>query len=165
MPRKRVEVRDAYYWALVKSNMSILPSGCTILFLLVYRDPDGIKIDSVGTNRRKWREMVGNVDVVFITWFHGNYEIALLYVYPIEWNMYFFARTHTNTWSAGSIMIFFWRAQDLERMTWDQNRLGFRTIMQLVGTFQHLPVYLILKFVNVRTNYFDRLIANQKLAL
>ena len=33
--------------------MCMLASGDTILPLLVYRDPDGIKIDSTGTNRQK----------------------------------------------------------------------------------------------------------------
>ena len=80
--------------------------------------------------------------------------------------MHVFLRKYTHKYMERRVDYdLFWRAQNLERMKWDQNRLDFRTIMQLAGTFQHLPVSPILKFVNVRTNYFDRLIANQKLAL
>ena len=49
--------------------------GGTILLLLVYKDPDGIKIDSVGTNSRKWRAVSSNV--VFLTWFRENNEMTL----------------------------------------------------------------------------------------
>ena len=45
----------------VSRCVCILASGGTILLLSVYRDPDGIKIDSVGTNRRKWRAVSSNV--------------------------------------------------------------------------------------------------------
>ena len=38
-----------------------LASGGTIWVMLVYKDPDGIKIDSVGTNRRKCRAVGRNV--------------------------------------------------------------------------------------------------------
>ena len=50
----------------------ILPFGGTILLMLLYRVPDGIKIDSAGTNRRKWRVVSSNV--VFLTWFHEKKE-------------------------------------------------------------------------------------------
>ena len=58
----------------------------------------------------------------------------------------------------------FGRAQDLKRMTRDQNNIDFLTIMQLAVTFQHLALFSTLEFVNAHTIYFDRLIATQKLA-
>ena len=39
----------------------LLDSGGTIWLLWVYRDPVGIKIDSVGTSRRKWPAVINNV--------------------------------------------------------------------------------------------------------
>ena len=39
----------------------LLDSGGTIWLLWVYRDPVGIKIDSVGTSRRKWPALSNNV--------------------------------------------------------------------------------------------------------
>ena len=56
----------------------------------------------------------------------------------------------------------FGRAQDLKRMTRDQNSIDFLTIMQIAATFQHLALFSILEFDNVHTIYFDRLIATQK---
>ena len=52
----------------------ILASGGTILLLSAYWDPDGIKIDSVGTNRRKWRAVSNNVGFFFnfISWKQRN---------------------------------------------------------------------------------------------
>ena len=73
----------------------LLDSGGTIWLLWVSGDPVGIKIDSVGTSRRKWPAVINNV--VFLAWFHENNEMAFPNLYPIEWCMYHFASTHTNT--------------------------------------------------------------------
>ena len=82
----------------------LLDSGGTIWLLWVYRDPVGIKIDSVGTSRRKWPAVSNNV--VFLAWFHENDEMAFPNLYPIEWCMYHFASTHTNTWNTVSVLMF-----------------------------------------------------------
>ena len=58
----------------------------------------------------------------------------------------------------------FGRAQDLKRMTRDQNSIDFLTSMQLAATFEHLALFSTREFVNAHTIYFDRLIATQKLA-
>ena len=82
----------------------LLDSGGTILLLWVYRDLVGIKLDSVGTSRQKWPAVSSNV--VFLAWFHENNEMAFPKLYPIEWCMYHFASTHTNTWNTVSILMF-----------------------------------------------------------
>ena len=127
----------------------LLASGGTIWLLLVYKDPDGIKIDSVGTNRRKCRA-VGS-DVVFLTRFIENNVMALLDVYPIEWCIFFRKYTHKYM-EHGVNFDVFERAQNLKRMTRDQNRVDFLTNMQLAATFQHMALFSILKFVNVHKN-------------
>ena len=58
----------------------------------------------------------------------------------------------------------FGRAQDLKRMTRGINRTDFLTIMQLRAIFQRLILFSMLEFVNEHKNYFDWLMANQKLA-
>ena len=82
----------------------LLDSGGTIWLLWVYGDPVGIKIDSVGTSRRKWPAVSNNV--VFLAWFHENNVMAFPKLYPIEWCMYHFTSTHTNTWNTVSIVMF-----------------------------------------------------------
>ena len=74
----------------------LLASGGTILLLLVYRDLGGIKIDSVGTSRRKWPAVSSSV--MFLTWFNENNEMTFPNLHPIEWYMYYFTSRHTNTW-------------------------------------------------------------------
>ena len=54
----------------------------------------------------------------------------------------------------------FVRAQDLKRMTRDQNRTEFLTIMHLPAIFQRLTLFPIVEFVNEHKNYFDRLMVN-----
>ena len=74
--------------------MCILASGVTILLLLSYRDPDGIRIDSVGTNKQKWLTVSNNV--MCLTWFLENKAMALPDVFPVEWCMYVSSSTHTQ---------------------------------------------------------------------
>ena len=77
--------------------------------------------------------------------------------------MYFSASTHTHKYMEYRVdSDVFRRAQDLKRITRDQNKVGFLTIMQLAITFLHLVLFSILEFVNVHRNYFDRMMANQK---
>ena len=56
----------------------------------------------------------------------------------------------------------FWgvpRAQDLKRVTRDQNSIDILTIMQIAATCQHLALFSTLEFVNAHTViYFDSLI-------
>ena len=113
----------------IAHGVCILASGGTIWLLMVYRYPDGIKIDYVGTNRRQWRA-VGS-DVVFSTWFLGNNEIALLDVYPIKWCIYY-PHVHTNTWNMESIVMFL----SVHKIRGIKT-VHFLTIMQLAATFQH----------------------------
>ena len=82
----------------------LLDSGGTIWLLWVYWDPVGIKIDSVGTSRRKWPALSNNV--VFLAWFHENNVMAFPKLYPIEWCMHHFTSRHTNTWNTVSILMF-----------------------------------------------------------
>ena len=98
--------------------------------------------------------------VMFLTWFHENNEMAFPNLHPIEWCMYYFTSTHTNTpdcrfWCFG-------RAQDLKRVTRNQNRTEFLSIVQLPAIFQRLTLLSMLEFVNEHKNYFDRLTANHK---
>ena len=67
--------------------------------------------------------------------------------------MHIFFRKYTHKYMEHGVNFdVFERAQDLEPMTRDQNRVDFLTIMQLAATFQHLALFSILKFVNVHTN-------------
>ena len=54
----------------------------------------------------------------------------------------------------------FLRARDLKRMTRDQNRTDFLTIMHLPAIFQRVTLFPILEFVNEHKSYFDRLMVN-----
>ena len=54
----------------------------------------------------------------------------------------------------------FLRAQDLKRMTRDQNRTDFLTIMHLPAIFQRVTLFPILEFVNEHKSYFDWLMVN-----
>ena len=90
--------------------------------------------------------------------------MALPDVYPIEWCMYFFSQVHTQIHGKHSRFWCFGRALDLKRTARDQNRIDLLTIIQLAATFQYLALFSIAEFVNVRTNYFGRLMANQKWA-
>ena len=132
-----------------------LASGGIILLLFVYKDPDGIKIDSVGTKTRKWR--AGSSELAFSTWFYKNNKRPLLHIYPIGWCMYF-PQVHTQIYGTQSRLWCFGHAQDLKRKTRDQNRIDFLMVMQLAATFQHLALFSILKFVNAHINYLDRLV-------
>ena len=90
--------------------------------------------------------------------------MALPDVYPIEWYMCFFSQVHTQIHGKHSRFWCFGRAQDLKRTARDQNRIDLLTIIQLAATFQHLALFSIAEFVSVHTNYFDRVMANQKWA-
>ena len=138
-----------------------LASGGTFLLLLVYGDPDGIKIDSVGTKDRngqsKQRHRVFNL----ISCKQRNGFTSRIFYRVMH--VFFFKYTHTYMEHRVYFDVFR-RAWDLNRMARDQNRADFLTIMQLAVIFQHLALFSILVLVNAHTNYFDRLMANQKWA-
>ena len=81
-------IRDA-----IEQLKPIPVTGGTILILLVYRDPDGIKTYSVGTNRRKWQAVSTNVVLYLISWKQRN-GIARHIWYRMMQD--FFPSTHTH---------------------------------------------------------------------
>ena len=79
--------------------------------------------------------------------------------------MHVLFRKHAHKYMKHSVDFdVFGRGQDLKRVTRDQNRTDFLTIMQLPDTFQRLTLFFMLEFVNEHNNYFDRLMVNQKCA-
>ena len=131
---------DAYMRPYAKLKCTSSRCACllacegTILPLLVYRDPDGIKKELCWCKQKKMASGGQQCRVfILIPWKQRNGIIRRI-CYRV---MQIFIRKYTHKYMEHGVNFDVFDAQGLQRMMRDQNRVDFLTIMQLAATFQH----------------------------